>query len=301
MPDSYDIPPKEVTDSMSPEEAGLTLRQFDADVDRDKTEHAFLNGNHPQHKDAAAYHRRLLEQANTDTRTIEEKTHEDMYQRTVEKEQANSEKLKQQASAELAILEKLNFDTSKVPDEVMPYHITGWQRQRFLAEGNYAALGESLRKVLDPNAVEIVNNLLSNTRINSESKAKHLELIIADAFENDKANYENNHLPTLSELKVQMDEEADGKFSADAVLVEGRNAAQIAEEIRQLESTPGFLDPGSTGLKYKNRDEFNRLVEERDNLYRAQAAAKKISDDNDASYEKMIKRASGYNSKKRGR
>jgi len=286
---------------MSPEEAGLTLRQFDADVDRDKTEHAFLNGNHPQHKDAAAYHRRLLEQANTDTRTIEEKTHEDMYQRTVEKEQANSEKLKQQASAELAILEKLNFDTSKVPDEVMPYHITGWQRQRFLAEGNYAALGESLRKVLDPNAVEIVNNLLSNTRINSESKAKHLELIIADAFENDKANYENNHLPTLSELKVQMDEEADGKFSADAVLVEGRNAAQIAEEIRQLESTPGFLDPGSTGLKYKNRDEFNRLVEERDNLYRAQAAAKKISDDNDASYEKMIKRASGYNSKKRGR
>jgi hypothetical protein len=302
MPESYDIPPKDVTDSMSPEEAKMALNAFDADIDRDKMEHAFLKGNHPQHKDAAEYHRRLLEQANTDDRTPEEKVHEDMYQRTVEKETADSEKLKQQAAVELAMLKKLNFDTeTNMPDEIMPFHVTAWQRQRLLAEGNFTALGESLKDSLDPTARDIFYGLLNNSHINPESKTKHLQLIIEDIFEADKANFESSRKLSLAELKTQMKAESNKQDEEDSVLVDGKTLAQITEEINRIESIPGLFDLSQKGLKFRQREEFDRLVEERDRLYRARASAKAITDDNNASYQDMIKRASDYKPAKRGR
>lgn len=299
MPDnespSYDIPTSEIMDDMSPEEAKLALGSFEADIKADGMLHPFLDPNHPQHKDTAAYHRKLLELTSTDNRTVEGKVHEDMYQRTVEKEQGDVEKLKEQAAIELSLLKKLNFDTeTNMPEVIEPYHISAWQRQRLLAEGNFSALGESLKSSLDPNAVELVSALLNNSYISPESKEKHLELIIADVFAGEKANYEASRKPSLSELKTQMAAESNQQ-EVDSVLEGSNKASEITEEINRIESTPGLFDTSQKGLKFQNRAEFDRLVEERDRLYRARAEAQKGSD------RKLQQRASSYKPGKYGR
>lgn len=214
--ESHEVPE---TDGLTPDDAGRALNAMHADVHGDQ-EHPYACGSHPQHKEWVAYGAKLHE-IKAAGRAEQERQEQDAAIDTCRAGDVRaSEALRTEARAELELLTGLGFDPVEVPENIQPHTVRAWKLQRLNAQGNVpaltAALADELHALNAPSAtMEMFNQYAGMENLDPELRESIFGQLIAWVHGANARRF--------------------GPSTVDA-------DAPAAEQIRALESTPGYFD-----------------------------------------------------------
>jgi Fe-S-cluster formation regulator IscX/YfhJ len=201
----YSVPTDVDFERMSSGDADIRLNKLLGDM-RD-SKHPIMVSGDPQHKDFVDYQNNLLDvkRRDADTRPEDEKILEAAYIRGLQRQQAAADKLRTEGEQKLEMMREADFNMSEAPkpEDIRPYHITAWERQLLLKDNKFDELGESLKGSIDSHVQGMFREFVGSPYISLESRARHLQIIIEDALESERAQYESARLPQLPRIMTK--------------------------------------------------------------------------------------------------
>jgi len=214
--ESHEVPE---TAGLTADDAGRALAALSADV-IGNVEHPYTSGAHPQHQEWLAYAQRLHELRAAGKVEQERQEQDAAIDVCRAGDAAATAALRTEAAAEIERLTELGFDPIPVPDAPQAHTVRAWRLQRLNAEGKTAELSAALADEL--------------RGLNAPSATMELLRQYADMENPDPELRER----VFAELISWVHGANARRFGPSKVDPD----APAAEQIRALESTPGYFD-----------------------------------------------------------